>query len=271
MQVFEVTDTQEAKKIDGYKRVGELLENATDKVLLIVDNEKRDIWLHKGTDTKISTQFIGQTLQQEMKMQLRGFYKTRDFNGLKNDDQRERITNGKIRSGKAEEILKKKQEVEKPAEELKKASELLDESRVRETCVNKGIKVTDALKKAEELDTPDGFRRHMAIIGGSVYNEEEIVDHFLVGEETHKKLKKIGTIPNGFFFLPNMSTRILIERKKVLCLELLVEDNVEFGFKSIRVPLFFKDRLHREGDMNVLLKSFRKPSDDKEATSDSTS
>lgn len=269
MQVFEVTETKSAKKVENFKTVSEAIENADDKVLLIVDNEKRDIWLYKGKSSKIVTQFIGCELQKDMKMQLRGFYKTRDFHSITKDAMRERILDGKIKDGRAEEIINEVKDEVIEKDELKKASELLDQSRMKETCVHKGLTVTSALKEVENLDNPEGFHRHMTMIGGSVYTEKDIVEHFMIGEEVNKKLTKIGTIPNGFFFVPGMSTRIMIERRKVLCLDLLVENNAKFGDKNIRVPLFFKEQLHRDGDMQVLLKSFRKPTEDKEATSDS--
>lgn len=53
-----------------------------------------------------------------------------------------------------------------------------------------------------------------------------------------------------------MSTRIVIKRGKVELIDFMVEDNQYLGENRLMVPIFLKEKLHREGDLKILLKAF---------------
>jgi hypothetical protein len=96
----------------------------------------------------------------------------------------------------------------------------------------------------------------MSIIANGVYVEHTEVEKFIIDDVKKRELKKIGTLPNGFFFIEDMSTRIVIKRGKVELLDLMVENDKFLGFNKLMVPIFLKERLNRIGDFNILLKSF---------------
>jgi hypothetical protein len=89
-----------------------------------------------------------------------------------------------------------------------------------------------------EIPNPPGYHRHMSVIANGVYVEENEVEKFINDNIQKKQLKKIGTLPNGFFFLEDMSTRIVIKRGKVELIDFMVEDNQYLGENRLMVPIF---------------------------------
>lgn len=263
MQLFEIRKTMEAVFVKESVRIGEIIEKNLDKVYLLVDDETSTIWLYKGERSGIGLQFIGIEMQKLMKQSFRGFYHTEDLNALLKDNELfQKIMNSKNKEGKAKEIIKDKDGnlpsigVETETQARIKAEIELDKSRAKETCVHVGVNPANVITYAMEIPNPPGYHRHMSIIANGVYIEENEVEKFITDSIQKTQMKKIGTLPNGFFFLEDMSTRIVIKRGKVELIDLMVDDKQYLGDNRLMVPIFLKEKLHREGDLKILLKAF---------------
>ncbi|MHA1728577.1 MAG: hypothetical protein ACTSWY_07575 [Promethearchaeota archaeon] len=242
-----------------------------DNVYLIVDHNRKTIWLYKGINSSILNQFIGAEVQGLMKYQLRGFYSTRTLDEISPDsDVYQEVFKTKIKEGRAKEIIKIKEDKSVGlSETLPKDKKKIDINRAREICVHKGVNPRDILPEVQNLKNPPGYHRHMTLIGSSVYNERHIIEKFLTEQIDKTELKKIGNLPNGFFFIENISSRILIKKGKIHCIDFMAK-NGQFMDQTNRlmVPIFHKDKFHRDGDAKILLKSFKEPKVEDDKTSE---
>ncbi|MHA1821584.1 MAG: hypothetical protein ACTSU2_11485 [Promethearchaeota archaeon] len=264
MQLFKVTRNGSALNIDKKGVIKDGLED--DSVYLIVDDSSKTIWLYRGLNAPIVEQFIGFKVQKQMRMQLKGFYAVRDLNLLPDDNETKlNVLNARIGNSKAEEIIvkddedKKEIEDEGLTEKQKQIKKMIDESRARETCVHKGLIAKNSIPELLALPKVPGYYRHMSIINASAYTETEIVEKFITEQKSRKTLMKLGELPNGLFFLEDVSSRILIKRGKVLGLDIMMEDNKFLGLNRIMAPIFFKERIRKPGNMETLLNSFEEP------------
>jgi len=231
-----------------------------ENVYLIIDDDRKTIWLYKGLNSSIKLQFISVDIQQKMKLQMKGLaWSTRNFDDLKKKDKfYQEILNSKVKDGRAEEILK---EIEKNAESTdhnRLEKRLFETSRARETCVHKGVIVKDVLRDIEDLDDPPNYHRHMTLIGSGVYILNQEIEKFLPELKKRKELKKIGTLTNGFFFLKDLSTRLVIKKGKVQCVDLMVRDDYFIGTNRLMVPILINKEVHRELEQNILMNAFKK-------------
>jgi hypothetical protein len=233
-----------------------------DNVYLIVDDDRKTIWLYKGFNSSIRLQFKSFEIQQKMKLQMSGLaWSTRNFDDLKKKDKfYQEILNSKVKDGRAEEIEKEIEKNVESTDHTRLEKTLYETSRARETCVHKGIIVKDVLRDIEDLENPPDYHRHMTLIGSGVYILNQEIEKFLPELEKRKELKKIGTLPNGFFFLKDcLSTRLVIKKGKVQCVDLMVRDDYFFGTNKVMVPLLIKEEIRAELGQDILMNAFKKP------------
>lgn len=296
MQLFKVTINGDALQIqnsDG-KTVKELLDNK--EVYLIADSNRKTIWLYRGIEAGILLQFMGTRVQKEMKLQVRGFFSAEDVSKLPIDSSTyHEIMDSHVTTGNIEEVHHKensddivhfeseddqelyghyetkehnKQKLDK--EELSKGEltatqkkiKLEIESRARETCVHVGVSAKDVIPKIKDLENPPNFHRNMTLIGNSVYREEKIITSFLMEQNEFNGLKKIGMLPNGFFFLDDVSSRIIIRKGRVQALDFMVRDDKFLGLDKIIAPVLMNERISKEGNINQMMSSFREKEED---------
>ncbi|MCP4762260.1 MAG: hypothetical protein GY870_10805 [archaeon] len=238
------------------KTIGETISE--NKVYLIVNDDQKMIWLYKGLDASIKLQFIGCLVQKQLKLQLRGFYGTKDFNLPKDSELYQKIMSSKSGSGRAKEILRTDVDVKKE-EQISKTQDTVDKSRVKETSVHRDVISKIVIPDILELENPQGFHRNMTFIGGSAYSEEIVIDKFITEDKKKKNLRFLGKLPNGFFFIEDISSRIIIKKGTVQALDFMVNNDQFLGTKKIMVPVLLKDKFSREGDINVLIKNFSNP------------
>ncbi|MHA1339439.1 MAG: hypothetical protein ACTSO2_05570 [Promethearchaeota archaeon] len=257
MELFEITDEQEAISVSDYKYIKEALSANPDKVYLIVDDDYKQIWIYKREDAPILLQFKAKYVQELMRKQLKGFYRKMDMNTLlKNSEEYNRILESKISNSRAQEIHKKETEQEL-TETQKKIKETIEESRAKEICVHKEVSPRVARSEALKLVDLDNYKRHMCIIGGDVYFEKTNINKFFTSNEQEKILKKLGPLPNGFFFLEGVSSRLLIKRGSVYCLDIMIEKDHSFGIEKLEVPIYYREDLRKQHDISELFKYFK--------------
>ncbi len=262
MQLFQITPNQEAVSVRAHNLVRENLRD--DGVYIIIDDNKKTVWLYKGHKANLLLQIVGATLQDKMRMSLKSTYKSNDLNKFKKDsDIFTEVMDATVKAGLAKEIRKSRQELgASPTEAKRRAFMTYAESRMQETCVHKGINTKEAIQEVLEFENPPGFIRHMSMVAGNMYNEDTVVDKFVTENKEHTTLKKIGILPNGFYFLENMSSRLFIKEGKVVCLDLMVEKDRDLGENRILVPVLHKEKINRKGDLNILLNAFKAPKSD---------
>jgi len=232
-----------------------------ENVYLIIDDDRKTIWLYKGLKSSIRLQFESFEIQQKMKLQMKGLaWSTRNFDDLKKKDKfYQEILNSKVKDGRAEEILKDIEKTVESTDHTRLEKRLYETSRARETCVHKGVIVKDVLRDIEDLENPPDFHRHMTLIGSGVYILNQEVEKFLPELKIKKELKKIGTLPNGFFFLKDLSTRLVIKKGKVQCVDLMARDDYFLGTNKLMVPILIKKEILTELNQNILMDAFKEP------------
>ncbi len=220
------------------------------------------MWIYKGFKAPILLQFYGGFLQKEMVLSLKSTYRTNDLNKFHHEsDVYKQIMDSEVRVGLAKEIRSKAVLNQMDSMEAKRRRAFLTyaESRAMETCVHKDVKSKDILQEVLEFENPPGYKRHMSMITGSMYNEDKVIEKFITENKDKTILKKIGILPNGFYFLENMSSRLFIKDGKVACLDFMIEQDRELGENRILVPVLHREKIHREGDLNILMNSFKAP------------
>jgi hypothetical protein len=256
MQLFQITPNKEAISVKAYNSIRDNLRQ--DGVYLIVDDNKKIIWIYKGQKAPILLQFYGALLQKEMLMSLKSTYHSNDLNKFhKDSDIFTEVMDSIIKSGLSPEIRKKQEPEQGPGEAKRRAFMTYATSRMQETCVHTEVSAKEVIPQIIEFENPVGYKRHMSMITGSMYNEDLVIEKFISDSKTKINLTKIGTLPNGFYFLENMSSRLFIKDGKVACLDYMVEENKDLGENRVLVPVLHQEKIHREGDIKILLNAFK--------------
>lgn len=262
MQLFQITPNDEAIAVRAHNMVRDNLQD--DGVYIIIDDNKKIVWLFKGHKADLMLQIIGATLQDKMLLSLKSTYRSNDLNKYKKDSEIfTEVMDATVKPGLAKEIHKQRKENEEsPTEEKRRAFMTFAASRMQETCVHKGVNTKEIIQEVLEFENPPGFIRHMSMVAGNMYNEDTVVEKFITDNKKHTTLKKIGILPNGFYFLENMSSRLYIKDGKVACLDLMVEKDRDLGENRVLVPILHKEKINRKGDINILLNAFKPPKSD---------
>ncbi|MHA1109753.1 MAG: hypothetical protein ACTSRE_01530 [Promethearchaeota archaeon] len=257
MQLFRITPDQEAISVRAQNLVKDNLKQ--DGVYLIVDDDKKIVWSYKGDKANILLQFYGGLLKEKMLKRMTATYRALDLNTFQNNSETVTgVMDAPVKVGQAPEIRTKSKSEEVSAISTKRYMTIA-QSRMLETCVHQGLHAKDIIQEVAEFENPPGFQRHMSMITGSMYNEDKAVKKFITESKEETTLNKIGILPNGFYFLENMSSRLFIKDGKVACLDFMIEKNTDLGENRILVPVLHQEKIHREGDLNILLSSFKAP------------
>lgn len=254
MQLLQITPNIEAITVKAYNLIRENIRQ--DGVYIIVDDNKKIIWIFKGQKASLLLQIYGAILQKEILMSMKSTYRLNDLNKFHKDSEIfTEVMDATIKSGLAPEIRKKKDMDDTP--EIRRAFKTYAASRMQETCVHKDIVAKDVIPQILNFENPEGYKRHMALITGGMYNEDKVVEKFITESKISTNLNKIGTLPNGFYFLENMSSRLFIKDGKVACLDYMIETQKDLGENRILVPVLHQEKIHREGDVKILLNAFK--------------
>jgi len=260
MQLFRITADQEALSVRAQNLVRDNIQN--NGVYLIIDDNKKIVWIYKGHKSNLMLQFFGGILQEQMHKKLSAVYRKLDLNTFpKSSETVTEVMDAPIKVGLAPEIRKKaKSEEISPLSNKRQPQYMtIAQSRMIETCVHKGLHAKDIIPEVVQFDNPPGYIRHMSMITGNMYNEDKEVKKFITEPQEEIVLKKIGILPNGFYFLENMSSRVFIKDGKVACLDFMVEKDTDLGGNRIVVPVLHREKLNREGDLNILMNAFKTP------------
>jgi len=188
-------------------------------------------------------------LAGKLRQQLKLFYRVYPLNLYSSDDKKfQEIMVKALGVGRAKPIEKK--DFSRPTP---------DRFNVRTSMSNPNIK--KALEYISQLPQPENMIRRFLIIGGQIFTDEEIVVSFLIEEKTIIKPVKLGRLNNGFTLFKdhNYSTRLIIKDRKILGIELFInEDDLSPSFE-LQIPLIDEEKFSKPGSINDLINAFKNP------------
>ncbi len=279
MQLFDVQDNGDVIEITGSRPIRDHLKS--NSVFIIVDDDKKRIWIWKGSEAPVRKKFISARAASQIREERGLNYKvSSEDEGEESDSFLKSIGE----SPKHVEVKKPSITEEKPAEKLqapvkpeietvKKSVEPLIESREVKTrvesprsttikTVSESVENSGILEKLESIPLPRGFERELVIVGNNVYTVTEHTIHFLGKKQIKKKLERapLGTVPEGVFLAEDYIPRVIVNNGSVMAVEFLKKvESVEIPTEevsSIRDELkynlsdlvdFFKIEIQGEG------------------------
>lgn len=268
MQVFEVFETESSPYMEAKEIFAETVKDLIDdsKVLILIDHDDKKIWTYFGTSCSLKLQIYGGILAKKFRSQLRLFYRVININERSLDDKTvKEILERKVGAGRAQAVTSENYDnFSVPGENVEKIINL---------CVHKGIKKKDAIEQIQSLPKPENHKSKFLIIAGDFFSYESEVKSFVVESDERESIKKIGKMPNGFFFdnSHNYSIRLVIKGNLIQGIEYFVPSEEEVLTEKLEVPIFFEERFKTPGDINTVLKSFNIPEDLAQKTSEEVS
>jgi hypothetical protein len=191
MEVYEVLETGETEFLN-VNTIQDAL--STDKVIIILDHEKKTVYIHVGSEAttrlKFSSARSSRRILQERNLAYR--VKTVDEHDLPSwfEGIKEKVVRTNIRK-------------EPPPLEILKI-----------------------LRKIEKSEAIDGYNSEAAVIKNKFFKLKEKSTTIMGKNHSVEKFEEVQNLPEGFYLLPgDYKTRLYIEKGKVMGIELLKGNN----------------------------------------------
>ncbi len=249
MQLFNVQDSGDVAEITSSQTIREHLKS--DSVFIIVDDDKKRIWIWKGSEAPVRKKFISARAASQIREERGLNYKVSSED---EGDESENFLKAIGESPKHVEIKKptlvEEKFTEKPYKSVKIEGEAVKkdvepfvkdketfphiESRRAVTAKpdSESIETSSILEKLETIPLPRGFERELVIVGNNVYTVTEHTIYFLGKKQIKKKLEKapLGTVPEGVFLAEDYVPRVIVNNGSVMAIEFLKK------MESIEIP-----------------------------------
>ena len=254
VQILEVMDDGEVHEIkDEEKPIKELLNS--DRSYIINDDDKRIVYLWKGSECSVRSKFIGAQKLQEVRGQVGLNYSTIAMDEEEQDEHPKFLEAiEETRSdGFAQEIVEDQDlqfEVGGGPTKTRTYQEVMSRAKsgqYNETIEQSGPlykgddseapvsgspatqefsqdKLDEILEVLDEEGVPEGYEREMIIMGPKAYSVAEKKQTFLGKEQVEKVLEPISSLPEGIFFAEGYVPRVLVENKTVVAIEFLKKE-----------------------------------------------
>ncbi|MEM2108979.1 MAG: hypothetical protein QW327_00580 [Candidatus Odinarchaeota archaeon] len=240
MQLFDVNDNGDLTEISDSLTIREHLKSGS--VFIIVDDDKKKIWIWKGTEAPVRKKFISARAASQLREERGLNYKVysedegeESDSFLKSIGETPKHVEAKKPPVTEKKTVEKTHAVSKPVgEELKRSVEsTLIEKEVKETVeprhtpvvknVTESAETTSILEKLETVPLPRGFERELVIVGNNIYTVSEHTVHFLGQKQIKKRLEKapLGTVPEGVFLAEDYTPRVIVNNGAVMAIEFL--------------------------------------------------
>ncbi|MFX1574544.1 MAG: hypothetical protein ACFFB0_17525 [Promethearchaeota archaeon] len=255
MQIFEVVPLtkfpyMETREVLQGNTVRDILnETSKEKVYLLVDHDTKKIWTFNGSHSSFKVQIYGGILAGMLRQQLRLFYRVYPLNMYSSDNQEfQNIMEKPLGAGRAKPI--EKNDFAKPTED-----KYIKDVSIASPKANKAIEYINSFPK------PDDLIRRFIVIGGTIYNEEEIIEAFVKEEKNVTNTVKLGRLNNGFTFFKdhNYSTRLIIKDRKIQGIELYIHKDDKSPPLESQIPVLYEEKYSKPGSFNALIKAFKIP------------
>ena len=261
MQIFEVIELKEPPymetkelfaDISKEETVKDLIDNQ--KVLILIDHNEKRIWTYYGPKTSLKLQMFGGILARKFRAQLRLFYRISNMNEYSYDDRSiQKIFEQQVGPGRARVITREDyNSYTIPGEKATKFTDL---------CVHTGINKKDAIELLKSIPQPEDFHPKIILIGGDFYSYESELNSYITKIDEIKTIKKLGQIPNGFYFdnTYQYSIRLIIKDGKVQAVEYYIPEDLKVKGEQIKIPIFMEEKFHQPGEMNSIFNSMKIP------------
>lgn len=249
MQLFNVQDSGDVAEITSSQTIREHLKS--DSVFIIVDDDKKRIWIWKGSEAPVRKKFISARAASQIREERGLNYKVSSED---EGDESDSFLKAIGESPKHVEIKKpplvEEKFTEKPYTPVKTEGETAKEEvepfigsketfhhieSKRAVIVkpdSESIETSSILEKLETIPLPRGFERELVIVGNNVYTVTEHTIYFLGKKQIKKKLEKapLGTVPEGVFLAEDYVPRVIVNNGSVMAIEFLKK------MESIEIP-----------------------------------
>lgn len=258
LQVFDVVETGELMELAVQ---GELkTELNTERVLIIVDDDNRKIWLWKGAEAGVRKKFIAARQGQAVRSQRGLVYKVMSIDGGEEPDAFLTLLGEKPKPAepkkevavqvelpnktieispdtpppkpKPKPVKVKSIEAQKPmpaavtvastqlGTEYNGAEQQWPQRPTMMSSVSAPAQ-DDIVGRVANTRPPPGYKRELVIIGQEVFTSVDRTVTFLGKTQTTSQLERTRTLPDGPFFGGDYTPRILVESGRVLATEFL--------------------------------------------------
>lgn len=261
LQVYDVVETGELMELTVK---GELkTELNTERVLIIVDDDDRKIWLWKGAEAGVRKKFIAARQGQAVRSQRGLVYKVLSIDGGEEPDGFLALLGVKPKPAApkkevavqvelpdktmdfpdepppkpvtpkpkpAPKKAPKPQPVAKPIATTQLGTEYngAEQQWPQRTSTSSIVPAPaqdDIVGRVANTTPPPGYSRELVIIGQEVFTSVDRTVTFLGKTQTTSQLERTRTLPDGPFFGGDYTPRILVEDGRVLATEFLKKSN----------------------------------------------
>jgi hypothetical protein len=256
LQVYDVVETGELMEIAIQGELKKELE--AERVLIIVDDEDRKIWLWKGAEAGVRKKFIAARQGQSVRSQRGLVYKVLSVDHGEEPDSFLALLGVKSKpaepkkevavqvewADKTIEIapdepapkLAKPAPIEAPKPEPKPVKMPVASTQLgteyngveqqwpqRATAISSVSAPArdDIVGRVANTTPPPGYSRELVIIGQEIFTSVDRTVTFLGQTQTTSQLERTRTLPDGPFFGGDYTPRILVEGGRVLATEFL--------------------------------------------------
>jgi len=259
----------ETTQISG-KVVKEILDPG--KTLLFTDDEAKKIHILHGEKSPLIFYFIAHRLAKEIRKFTRGFYHAQEI-------RLSELTPAFLEiqaefQGKIPEVVNPSAHGDVEGGNVIRSGEKIyldQDSAWRDRLTHENIVVFSEGKSNEILEEVQGIplseehSRNLVIIGPDIYTPAWKLAHFISERQIVPYFQFIGTLPEGKFYYPDLTPRIVVKKGKIQAIELLSpHDNTPSRFASrqigvIPAPVLFIPRIVHERNIHNLKMAFKMP------------
>ncbi|MFX1564032.1 MAG: hypothetical protein ACFFDP_12075, partial [Promethearchaeota archaeon] len=277
LQVYGIVATGELEEVSVS---GELkTELKPERVLIIVDDEDRKIWLWKGTEAGVRHKFIAARQAQAVRSERGLVYKVLSIDESEEPSDFLSLLGMKAapRAPKPEVAVKVElpdktiaitsKEPTPPAPSKPEPKPTPSTTPVTTSQLGQEYEGADRqwpqpppsdagpapvhddiIGRVQDVQPPSGYRRELVVIGHEVFTSVDRKVSFLGKSSTTSQLERTRKLPNGPFFGGDYTPRILVESGRVLATEFLKK--TDGGAPSLREST-------RDKDVGELIDLFR--------------
>lgn len=279
LQVFDVVDTGELMELSVPGKLKS--ELGPDRVLIVVDDDDRKIWLWKGAEAGVRKKFIAARQGQAVRSQRGLVYKVMSIDGGEEPDDFMALMGEKPRAPPPKPEVEVQVDlpdktIELPAEEplppppkpkakpakLKPVPKPVETSQLGieyngadQQWPSRPVRAPvaapaqdDIIGRVQDIQPPPGYNRELVVIGNEVFTSVDRTVSFLGKSSKTTQLERTRTLPDGPFFGGDYTPRILVEDGRVLA--------TEFLKKSDEDLLSLRDTV-QDADVSELIDIFR--------------
>ncbi len=286
LQVYDVVETGELMELPTPKKLK--TELVPERVLIIVDDDDRKIWLWKGADAGVRKKFIAARQGQAVRSQRGLVYKVMSIDGGEEPDAfltllGEKPTPAAPKPEVAVQVdlpdktieitpdepapkpkpVKTKVKAPKPTPKPSPVAMPVESNQLgteyhgaEHQWPQRAVSISsvpapaqdDIIGRVANTSPPPGYNRELVIIGQEVFTSVDRTVSFLGKTQTTSQLERTRTLPDGPFFGGDYTPRILVEDGRVLATEFLKKSNE--GSHGLRDSV-------AEADVSELIDIFR--------------